>query len=213
MVKVVITGDFHIGLVGALDDEIIYDLAGSWWKNKPVLLIGDFVDVGLHHGMQFSQKFPPAEQIERARRIFEIMDVKGYVLGNHDKRFFKEVGLNPFFDILGKPCHYVTIDNTLFYIFHGKSAAESVFAEHNKLMRFVRADTIVAGHSHVLAKMDVLQNNKRVTLIRSGSFVRNAEYATDSGLPPTITGFCEYDTYRCIARLYMVNERGQVTEI
>lgn len=211
--EVIIAGDFHIGLEGALDDEIIYDLAGSTWKDKPVLLIGDFVDVGLHHGMQFSQKFPPAEQIQRARRIFELLDIKGYCLGNHDKRFYKEVGLNPFYDILGKPKHYVTIDNTLFYIFHGKSAAESVFAEHNKLMRFVRADVIVAGHSHILAKMDVLQNDKRVTLIRSGSFVDKAEYATDRGLPPTITGYAIYDTYRTVARLFRVNKRGQVSEM
>lgn len=213
MSKVILTGDWHVGLEGALDPEIIYDLAGSHWYGKPILLLGDLVDCGLHKGMQFSQTMQPQEQINTVERILEIMDVKTYVLGNHDLRFFKEVGLNPFYHILGKPNHTYVIDNTSFYIFHGRSYAENIFLEHSKLMKFIHADVIAAGHNHALAKLDVLQNKNRVIWLRTGSFVREAEYAVDAGLAPRIAGFVEYDSYRHVARLYRVTNEGKVHEI
>ena len=211
--KIILTGDWHVGLQGGLDPDIIYDLAGSHWAGKPILIIGDLVDCGLHKGMQFSQTMQPQEQINTVDRILEIMDVKAYVLGNHDLRFFKEVGLNPFYHRLGKPKREVVVDNTSFYLFHGRSYAENIFLEHSKLMKFIYADVIAAGHNHALAKQDVLQNGRRVVWLRTGSFVKEATYAADAGLAPRIAGYCEYDTYRCIARLFRVSDEGQVQEI
>lgn len=211
--KVILTGDWHVGLQGALDPDIIYDLAGSHWKGKPVLIVGDLADCGLHKGMQFEQTMQPQDQINKVREILEIMDVRAYVIGNHDHRFFREVGINPYYDMLGESKHSVVVGNTSFYLFHGRSYAENIFLEHSKLMKFVQADVIAAGHNHALAKQDVLQNGRRVIWLRTGSFVKSATYAVDAGLAPRIAGYVEYDTYRCIARLYMVNENGQVSEI
>ena len=115
--------------------------------------------------------------------------------------------------MLGKPQHHVIVDNTVFYLFHGKGYADNIFLEHSKLMNFIDADVIALGHNHALAKQDVLRNRKKITWLRTGSFVKSAEYAVDAGLPPRIMGYVEYDTYRGFARLFRVNEKGQVTEI
>lgn len=211
--KVILSGDWHIGLEGTLDEEIIYDLAGSKWKGKPVLLLGDLVDLGLYKGMNFENKFHPQPQYDKALRILELLDVRAYVIGNHEHRVFAAVGLNPYYSLLGKIKHEVVIDNTSFYLFHGKSNAENIFLEHSRLMRFICASVVAAGHNHALAKLDVLQNGSRVTWLRTGSFVDSATYAVDMGLPPRIAGWVEYDTYTAVARLFTINKEGQVSEI
>ena len=211
--KVILTGDWHIGLAGAINVDVIYDIAGAKWANKPVLLLGDLIDCGLKKGMNFENEIHPQDQINKAREILEMLDVQGYVNGNHEHRIYSQTGINPWYDLLGKPEHEAVIDTTSFYLLHGKSHAENSFLEHSKLIGFIDANVIAMGHSHVLAKKDILQNGKRCTWLRTGSMIEKAAYADDAGLPPLIPGYAEYDTKKAIARLFRVTVDGKVSEI
>lgn len=211
--EVVLTSCWHIGLNGSLDSEIIYDLSGSWWKNKPVLLLGDLIDCGIEKGMNFSNKNHPEDQIKEVKRITDILDVRGYVLGNHEQRIFRKIGLNPYIGFLGEPQRRIEINNNKFYLYHGKSNAANIFGEHEKLSRFIDVDVLALGHNHRLAVLNVLKEGKKVVWLRCGSFVKNAEYSIEAGYPPTNVGFVLYNTRTHIARLFRVNKNGRVSEI
>ena len=211
--KVIISGDFHIGLEGALDSQIIYDLACNEWKGKPVLLLGDLVDSGLDKGMNFENKLIPGDQILELKRITDLLDVHAYVLGNHEDRIFRKIGLNPYETFLGKPNNFVTIDYVKFFLHHGRTAAHDIFKEHDKLMLCTSADVYCLGHNHQLAKRDVMRDNARITLLRTGSFVVHPSYAQKMGFPPAMPGYVEYDTVDMMARLYLVSPEGAISEI
>ena len=218
MVKVILTGDWHIGLEGALDSDLIYDVAGSYWAGKPVLLMGDLIDMGLDRGMNFSNKTHPGAQVMEAERICELLDVKGYVLGNHERRVFRTAGLNPYELFLGKEKDFVTIDYVNFFIYHGRGNAMDIFSEHRKMMLFMDADVYSMGHNHQLAKREVLRGNglcdfSRITLLRTGSFVDWPDYAHRGGFAPAMSGWVEYDTVKLKAQLYRVFRNGTVKKV
>lgn len=208
-----ITGDWHRGLEGVLDTQIICDLASNEWKGKPVILLGDLMDAGLDKGMNFDNTLVPGEQILEVKRITDILDVRAYVTGNHEDRIFKKIGMNPYETFLGKPQSQVTIDYVKFFLFHGRTAAHDIFKEHDKLIGYVSADVYALGHNHQLAKRDLIRDNARITLLRTGSFVLHPNYAQKMGFPPAMPGYVEYDTVDMIARLYLVSKEGVVTEI
>ena len=218
MVKVILTGDWHIGLEGALDSDLIYDVAGSYWAGKPVLLLGDLIDMGLDRGMNFSNKTHPGAQVMEVERICEIMDIKAYVLGNHERRVFRTAGLNPYELFLGKERDYINIDGVNFFIYHGRGNAMDIFAEHRKMMLFQDADVYALGHNHQLAKREHLRGNsqygfKRITLLRTGSFVDFPDYACRGGFAPAMPGWVSYDTKEQKATLYRIFKSGAVKKV
>ena len=211
--KVIITGDWHTSLEGAYDTQVIVDLACNEWKGKPVLLLGDLMDAGLDKGMNFENKSNPGDQILEVKRITDMLDVRAYVLGNHEDRIFKKIGMNPYETFLGKPRNQITIDYVKFFLHHGRTAAHDIFKEHEKLMLYASADVFCLGHNHQLAKKDVMRDRARITLLRTGSFVVHPSYALKMGYPPGMPGYVEYNTEEMMARLYLVSKEGVVEEI
>jgi len=212
MSRVVLNGDWHIGQ-GEITPEQIKEIAKTHWRGAKVILMGDLIDAGLANGMQFENELQPQAQLRWIRTITKEINVVAYCLGNHEYRIFNQVGLNVYEEYLGKPSHEITIDGIKFYIAHGRSTAMDIWNEHRKLLQFLDADVIALGHNHVLAKLDVLRENKRVTLLRTGSLARGLQYAVERSLPPTLLGWAEYDTRRKSARLMMVDSEGEVQEI
>lgn len=212
MTKVVLGGDLHLGQ-GGISPESIYNIIKEHWKFKPVILMGDLIDCGIDRGMQFDNSIQPQDQLRWVKRIADELDIKSYCIGNHDDRIYKATGINIYESFLGKPRHRITIDDVKFYFTHGKSAAENPWNEHNKLLRFVDADVIAIGHSHVLGKLDVMRDNGRVTLLRTGSFARDLRYAIEAHYPPTVCGWAEYDCRTMRAHLFMIKENEEVVEI
>lgn len=212
MVKVILGGDWHLGQ-GKIPPYSIYNIIKRYWKDKPVLLMGDLIDAGLDRGMQFDSSLQPQDQFRWVKQITDELDVEGYCIGNHCNRIFKATGLNVYESFLGKPKHRVIIDDVKFYFTHGKSSAENPWNEHFKLLRFVDSDVIAVGHSHVLGKLDIMRDNGRVTLLRTGSFARGLRYAVEANYAPTICGWTEFDTKTRMAHLFMVREDEEVVEI
>lgn len=205
--RIILTGDWHIG-AGSVDfDELKY-IAKRYFKGHPVILLGDLVDMGLDRGMNFSNKMQPQEQIDKVEEIAELIDVRKYCIGNHDKRIFKKTGLNPYKQIFKqKPSHTFSMDGREIYFNHGKSTAENPFLEHSKYAKWAGCDVIALGHSHVLAYLPVVRQNKINFYVRTGSFMGAEEYAVEDGYQPLIKGWAEYNTET--NRIHLMRFEGQ----
>jgi predicted phosphodiesterase len=194
MVKVILTGDWHIG-AGSTDFEVLKSVAKRYWRNHPVILMGDLVDMGLDRGMNFANKMQPQEQIDKVEEIAELLNVKEYCIGNHDVRIFQKTGLNPYKQIFKqKPSHEFERDGRLIYFNHGKSVAQNPFGEHLNYAKWAHADVIALGHSHVLGYLPVIRGGKLGFYVRTGSFMGAEDYAVENGYQPLINGWAEYDT-------------------
>ena len=209
--KVILTGDWHIGAetVNVLD---ILKIKRRCWQGKPVILMGDLLDAGLDRGMQFSQKLNPDTQIEAVKEVLEGLDVRTALIGNHEIRFFKNAGIN-IYKLLGYPQnHYLEIDGCSFYVTHGRSAAANTLTEFTKLFKFVDTDVIAIGHDHDLMVYNVMRGAKRVVLCRTGSFLSGAIYALQNAHAPKIKGWIEVDTRKHTAQCYGII-KGRVMKI
>lgn len=205
--KVILTGDWHVGAETA-DVEEILRVKERYWQGKPVILMGDLMDAGLDKGMQFDNKLNPDKQIEQVRRILKDLDVRAALIGNHEARFFKTAGIN-IYKLLDYPqIHELTIDSCTFYVSHGKSTARNPLTEFTKFFEFVDAEIIALGHNHILGVWNILRGKHRVTLCRTGSFLDYATYALENGYAPTIKGWVEVDTKSKVATCYsLINKR------
>jgi predicted phosphodiesterase len=201
MVKVILTGDLHIG-AGTVDVEEILRVKERYWLAKPIILMGDLVDAGLNRGMQFDNKLNPDTQIEELKKVLKGLDVRTALIGNHEQRFFREAGIN-IYKLLELPQkHEFSIDGCDFYVSHGKSAARNPLTEFTKFYEFVDADIIALGHNHVLGSWNVWRGGRRVVLCRTGSFIGYADYALENGYAPTIKGWIEVNTKSKVATCY-----------
>jgi predicted phosphodiesterase len=209
--KVILTGDWHCGAETVSSKEIL-SISERYWKDKPVILMGDLMDAGLNRGMQFDNKLNPDKQIEQVKYILEGLDVRTALIGNHEQRFFKEAGIN-IYRVLGYPqVHELTIDGCSFYVSHGKSAARNPLTEFTKFFEFVDADIIAMGHNHRLLAVNMMRGGRRVVLCRTGSFIGYATYAIENGYADTIKGWIEIDTQKKTAQCYSLI-KGKVMKI
>ena len=211
MVKVIITGDWHIG-AETVDVEEILEIKEKYWLGKPILLMGDLVDAGLDRGMQFSNNLNPDKQLEEVKRVLKDLDKRTALIGNHEIRFFKTAGINVY-KFMGLPqFHELTIDGCSFYISHGKSTARNPLTEFTKFFEHVDADVIALGHSHDLGVWNIWRGKKRVMLCRTGSFLGYATYALDNGYAPKIKGWIEVNTKSKVSTAYALID-GRVKKI
>ena len=201
MTKVIISGDWHVG-AGSTKIREIERVKEGYWLDKPVLLMGDLMDIGLDRGMQFDNKFNPDKQIEEVKKLLKGLDVRSCLVGNHEARIFRYAGIN-IYKLLDYPqLHEVTIDGCSFYMSHGKSAARNPLTEFTKFFEYVDADIIALGHSHDLGVWNIWRGGHRVTLCRTGSFLGLASYALENGFAPKIKGWVEVDTESKVATCY-----------
>lgn len=191
---VLLIGDLHIGL-NTVDFDKLLSLAKKYWTKNPVLMLGDYIDAGLTKGYNFDNKNHPQDQIDQFRELRKVLDVRAWVLGNHDERIRKAVGLNPFIDIFSMPeSHEAEINKKKFYINHGKSAALNHFLEHQGYLKWIDASYVCLGHSHFLGKVTYLKGGELCTLIRTGGFAGSPGYSKTAGFPPQLLGWVEVDT-------------------
>lgn len=209
--KVIMTGDWHLGSETVDANEII-NVKNKYWLGKPIILMGDLIDVGLDRGMQFSQNLNPTTQVNTLKRVLEGLDSRTALIGNHEIRFFRTAGIN-IYSVLDLPQkHELSIDGCTFYVTHGKSAARNPLTEFTKLFEFVDADIIGIGHDHSLLAYNIIRGKRRVVLVRTGSFLGYAVYALQNAHAPKIKGWIEVDTCKKTAQCYsLIN--GKVMKI
>ena len=211
MVKVILTGDLHIGASTVSVEEILR-VKERYWLGKPIIFMGDLVDAGLDRGMQFDNNLNPDTQIEELKKVIKDLDVRTVLTGNHEIRFFRNAGIN-IYKVLELPQkHELTIEGCSFYVSHGKSAARNPLTEFSKFFEFVDADIIALGHNHRLLAVNMVRGGRRVVLVRTGSFMGHAPYAIENGYADTIKGWVEVDTKSKVATCYSLRN-GRVLKI
>ena len=206
--------DVHVG-ASTVDVDAIKALARKYWSKNPIALLGDLCDLGLDRGMEFDQKYGPQKQVDLVEEIFKPLDIRVYVTGNHENRIFAKVGLTPFISIFGmQPSNTFKINNRKIFINHGKSAAENMFLEFQKYVKYVDADLIGLGHSHDLARITYMRGEKLQHLVRTGSFLGRPRYVVNAGFAPKIPGWAEYNTVTNVVNLKAWNpDTGEVFNI
>jgi predicted phosphodiesterase len=211
--KIIAAGDFHIG-AATVSIDLIKKVV-SKWGNTPIILMGDIGDYGYFKGMQFNQKYHPQEQVNLVEEIFKPLNVVGYRMGNHEARIYEQTGLNPYETIFKlKPTNYFRAGSKLIYFNHGRSTAKNIFLEHSHLAEWVRADVILLGHNHALAKYPyVTGEGKIVYYVRTGCFIGNANYAKDAGLHAPLMGYVTYESEKHLVHTIQVTKDGKEREI
>ena len=198
--------DVHMG-ASTVDVDAIKALATKYWLKKPIALLGDLCDLGLDRGMEFDQKYGPQMQVDLVNEVFSPLDVRVYVVGNHENRIYTKVGLTPYIDIFGmKPANTLELNGREIFINHGKSAAENFFLEFQKYVKYVDTDLIALGHSHDLARIAFQRGKKIQHLVRTGSFLGRPRYVVNAGFAPKIPGWAEYDTVKNVVNLKAWNQ-------
>lgn len=212
--KLILISDVHIG-ASTVDVDAIKALAKRYWSKNPIALLGDLCDLGLDRGMEFDQKYGPQKQIDLVEEVFKPLDVRIYVVGNHENRIFSKVGLTPYVSLFGMPpSNSLEINGREVFINHGRSAAENFFLEFQKYVKYVDADLIALGHSHDLAEITFMRGEKLQHLVRTGSFLGRPKYVVDAGFAPKIPGWAEFDTIRNVVNLKAWNsDTGEVYDI
>jgi len=209
--KVILTGDWHIG-AETVEAKEIERIKNRYWLAKPMILMGDLIDAGLDRGMQFSQNLNPTNQINTLKGLLKGLDIRTCLIGNHEIRFFKTGGID-LYSVLDYPEeHYIEIDGCEFYVTHGKSTARNPLVEFNKLFEFVDTDIIAIGHNHTLLAYNMIRKRRRVVLVRTGSFLGSAVYSNQNGYAPRISGWVEVDTKKRTAQCYELF-KGRVMKI
>lgn len=202
---------FHIGAETVDVDEIL-SIKRKFWKGRPIILMGDLIDAGLDRGMNFSNKINPEQQIEELKEVLQGLDVRSCLIGNHEKRIFTHTGIN-IYRLLGYPqLHELSIDGCSFYVTHGKGNAANPLTEFTKLFKFVDTDVIGMGHNHDLGKWTIWRGDKRVTLVRTGTFLNGAIYALQNAYPPKLKGWASVNTILRTVKCHALWS-GEVIEI
>lgn len=192
--RVYFVGDVHLG-ASSVDEDVIKAISKKYWRGKPLILMGDLCDLGLDRGMNWDNKLGPQIQIDMAEEIFAPLNVVAYADGNHQNRIFQKVGLTPFVRIFGmRTSNHIAINGREIYFNHGKSAAENMFLEFQKIVKWNGSDVLALGHSHDLARITFMRQNKLQHLVRTGSFLGQPKYVIDAAFAPKIPGWAEYDT-------------------
>jgi predicted phosphodiesterase len=212
--RVYFIGDVHFG-ASSVDEDKIKELSKKYWTKNPIIIMGDLCDLGLDRGMNWDNKLDPQIQIDMAEEVFAPLNVIAYTDGNHQNRIFAKVGLTPFVKIFGmKASTDITINGRDIHFNHGRSAAENIFLEFQKAVKWNDADVLALGHSHDLARITFMRGKKIQHLVRTGSFLGRSKYVADADFAPKIPGWVEYSTEE--NRVYLKgwnSETGEVFDI
>lgn len=211
---VLILGDVHIGSRTTDVDEI-KSLSKKYWRGYPIILNGDLIDAGIDRGMQFNNSYDPQDSLNIVKEIFKPLQIIGYNLGNHELRVFKTAGINVYRHIFDMEEATTIIQNGReIYFSHGKSAAENMFLEFQKIVKWCDSDILCLGHSHDLARITFLRGKKLQTLVRTGSFIKRERYAIAANYAPKVRGWCDYNTRTNFVHLKAIsNDTGEIFEI
>ena len=189
MKSVVLTGDWHI-----TDHESAFFIAQNIPKGSHLILMGDLVDAGIDRGMNWNQPNVTA-QIDTLQALLSEYKVEGYVLGNHELRIQKKIGLNPYHSFLGNETVEYGINGRCIVVEHGTKVLQNPITQLKELATInPQGDVIALGHDHTLGIWTHINKYRNQWLVRTGNLMKEyPTYARRSVLYPKPTGYVRYD--------------------
>ena len=216
-VEIILLGDVHYGSGDCHEERFLKTVNYIMsHKNTYCILMGDLCEMVTRSqsGDQIlQQKKNPTDQVKDMERILMPLAKKGKILSylrdNHVQRLEREALLDlndilathlniPYLGVGGIIQIYV--GNKLYKIVaqHGKDAGKNEFVKLDEmLLIYPNCDIYVLAHNHRLSARKVVQmcydsNNeesgKEVWQIRSGSYLRYAQYARERLYRPSVIG-------------------------
>ena len=189
MDEVILTSDWHI--TNKKDAKYVLSCIP---KRSNLLLLGDLIDAGIDRGMNWLQDNLTI-QLKALQWLLKHYHVLGYVLGNHEERIKKKIGLNPYTTLLGE-CETTEfgMNGRTIAMEHGSSAAQNALKQLQDLA-FINpnADVVALGHNHTLGVFTFGGANKTQWIVRTGHLMNGqAEYARKGIMHPKPAGYIRY---------------------
>lgn len=220
--KVKLIGDLHIGSRFSREDLIKIALKG----NDPIILMGDLADAINPKDPRFDTDciMTIDEQLTCLLELLKGKNILGLIDGNHELSLERYSGINinkvlsSQLDIpyLG-PNAYITIDDIIFYVYHGTGGGAfkgTILQKLEKVPMHRGAHIYAQGHSHSLfcvpTMVEVYGKQEVNWLINTGSFMVDATYARSKNLPPSVLGYAVYNTEKNYAYPVLFDERKEV---
>jgi predicted phosphodiesterase len=187
--RISLTGDWHLDGTKASKKHV-----QKWikkMKGTSLILLGDMMDSGISKGMNWNQN-NLTEQLFDMQDIIKNQDVLGYVLGNHEMRIWRQVGLNPYASLLGREKDIYKIDGRLICIAHGTRVPQDILRQVRDLAKMhPTANVCALGHNHELVSSI---NYLGQWLVRTGHLQIYPDYAKRAMMAPKMPGYVEYNT-------------------
>lgn len=223
--KVKLIGDLHIGSKFSRIDLIKKALYGD----DPIILMGDLGDFINPKDPRFDTDciMTIDEQLTCLLKLLKKKNILGLIDGNHELSLERYSGIN-INKVLSSqlniphlgPNAYITIDNIVFYVYHGTGGGAfkgTILQKLEKVPIHRGAHVYTQGHSHQLFTVPtaVEIGGKRETnwLINSGSFMDDASYARSKNLPPSVLGYAIYDTELDYAYPVLLGNERELTNV
>ncbi|MCW7072253.1 MAG: metallophosphoesterase family protein [Methanophagales archaeon] len=189
MDEVILTSDWHI--TNKKDAKHVLSCIP---KGSSLLLLGDLIDAGIDRGMNWKQENLTV-QLKALKWLLNHYHILGYVLGNHEMRIQKKIGLNPYTTIMGElETTELGLSGRSIAIEHGSSNAQNALKQLTDLA-FIKpnADVVALGHNHTLGVFVHRGSNKVQWLVRTGHLMNGyAEYARKGIMHPKPAGYIRY---------------------
>lgn len=228
--ELVLLGDLHIGYPTVEIDRLIEDIEIIKNRGCYVILMGDLIEAGIRTSIGdslFYQELSPQEQMDRVFDIIAPLEKKllGIVQGNHEKRIYKETGVD-ISKILAeqyfryKKVHYfgyssyhifrVGKQTYTAYITHGSTGSRLPYTKMKAILDYGKhldVDIIASGHTHELnsytatkKKIDLRRKkivSKKTYYVLTGSYLGYEDsYAEQKGMMPSKIGYAKLKLYK-----------------
>ena len=191
MKNLIFTGDWHL-----TDKASSLVVSRAIPAHSHLILMGDLIDAGIDRGMNWDQS-NLTEQIETLQKVLSRYVIEAYVLGNHELRIKKKIGLNPYQSFLGNEIPECGIDERTICIEHGTKVVQNPLTQLRSMAEIhENADIVALGHDHTLGvwtyRNDYQQRNR--WMVRTGNLMNGyADYARRAILKPQISGYIKYN--------------------
>jgi len=228
--ELVLLGDLHIGYPTVQMDKLLEDIEIIKKRGCYVILMGDLIEAGTRNSIGdslFSQEHIVQEQLDK---VFEILcplekKILGIIQGNHEKRIFKEVGMDvskilaeQYFKWYGteyfgySSYHIFRVGKQTYtaYLTHGSTSSRLPYTKMKALLdygKYIDVDIIASGHTHELnsytatkKRIDLKRRkivSKKTYYVLTGSYLGyDDSYAEQKGMMPSKIGYAKLKLYK-----------------
>ena len=196
--QISLLGDLHLGNQAAK----IRAFQGALWQADKIILMGDLLEGITKKDIRHSKDciMDYSEQVTELIKILRPYKDKilRYVEGNHEETLHSRSDIDTVGLVCGtlgiKSCYteVLEIDSCSIFITHGSGSPQTYQGAVTKVLSYAKdhtADYYFIGHTHKLFDITIQHNPHPYTIVNTGSFLDQPEYAKKRAYPKPIMGY------------------------
>lgn len=201
--QISLLGDLHLGNQAAKTGAF----QGALWRADKIILMGDLIEGITKKDIRHSKDsiMDYSEQITTLIKILKPYKDKilMYVEGNHEETLHSRSDIDTVGLVCGtlgiRSCYteILEIDGCSIFLTHGSGSPQTYQGAVAKVLSYAKdhtADYYFIGHTHKLFDVTIQHDPKPYTIINTGSFLGQPEYARKRAYPKPIIGYYTLDT-------------------